>query len=167
MVKELEDAPRDEIVVVLDAEAGHGTGPPGASSFDAQVRAAGSLMWAHARRGRHARLEVTTGAGVDAMSVRKSERDWLRALRRSSLSRRDVDAGPETILDQAGAPRQEIGGRHRGAPPALVETLIARAAARQQVSVVHVDAGSSPAADGLRWAATPPSSVSRPPESPS
>ena len=51
MVKELEDAPRDEIVVVLDAEAGHGTGPPGASSFDAQVRAAGSLMWAHARRG--------------------------------------------------------------------------------------------------------------------
>ena len=28
-----------EIVVVLDAEAGHGTGPPGTSSFDAQVRA--------------------------------------------------------------------------------------------------------------------------------
>ncbi|HET7856882.1 MAG TPA: DUF58 domain-containing protein, partial [Gaiellaceae bacterium] len=31
MVKELEDAPRDEVVIVVDAEAGHGAGPRGDS----------------------------------------------------------------------------------------------------------------------------------------
>ena len=145
MVKELEDAPRDEIVVVLDAEAGHGTGPPGASSFDAQVRAAGSLMWAHARRGRHARLEVTTGAGADAMSVRNYERDWPRALEILAVAEQDGRRPVETILsDQAGAAThaRDLAVVTAALRPALVETLIARAAARQQVSVVHVDAGS-------------------------
>jgi uncharacterized protein (DUF58 family) len=145
MVKELEDAPRDEIVVVLDAEAGHGTGPPGASSFDAQVRAAGSLMWAHARRGRHARLEVTAGAGVDAMSVRNYERDWPRALEILAVAEQDGRRPVETVLsDQAGAAThaRDLAVVTAALRPALVETLIARAAARQQVSVVHVDAGS-------------------------
>ena len=39
MVKELEDAPRDEVAIFLDAEAGTTV----AESFDVQVRAAGSL----------------------------------------------------------------------------------------------------------------------------
>ena len=51
MVKELEDSPRDEIAIVLDADAGRV-----AESFDTQVRAAGSILRTHASRGRRAVL---------------------------------------------------------------------------------------------------------------
>jgi uncharacterized protein (DUF58 family) len=145
MVKELEDTPRDEIVVVLDAEAGHGSGPPGASSFDAQVRAAGSLLWAHARRGRNARLVVTSGMGDEAVSVRSYERDWPRALEILAVAEQNGGRPVETILtDQAGAAThaRDLAVVTAALRPALVETLISRAAARQQVSVVHVDAAS-------------------------
>ena len=60
MVKELEDAPRDEVAVLLDASAGAVAGTPPASSFDVQVRAAGSILRAHALRGRRAVLVVTS-----------------------------------------------------------------------------------------------------------
>jgi uncharacterized protein (DUF58 family) len=41
MVKELEDAPRDEVAVLLDGDPAAVVGPPPDSSFDAAVRAAG------------------------------------------------------------------------------------------------------------------------------
>src|SRR5205085_5112222 len=47
MVKELEDAPRDEIAVLLDADRASVVG----ASFDAQVRAAGSILEAYVRHG--------------------------------------------------------------------------------------------------------------------
>ena len=61
MVKELEDAPRDEVAVVLDADPEAVVG----ESFDVQVRAAGSLLLAHVRRGRRAVL-VVNGAHARA-----------------------------------------------------------------------------------------------------
>ncbi|HEV2902822.1 MAG TPA: DUF58 domain-containing protein [Gaiellaceae bacterium] len=145
MVKELEDAPRDEIVVVLDAEAGHGSGPPGASSFDAQVRAAGSLLLAHARRGRNARLVVTSGMGDEAVSVRNYDRDWPRALEILAVADQNGGRPVESILtDQAGTAThaRDLAVVTAALRPALVETMISRAAARQQVSVVLVDAAS-------------------------
>src|SRR5207244_51135 len=54
MVKELEDAPRDEVAVVLDADARAVVG----DSFEVQVRAAGSLVDAYIRRGRRAVVVV-------------------------------------------------------------------------------------------------------------
>src|SRR5205807_431581 len=51
MVRELEDAPRDEIAVLLDADAYAVAG----ESFDAQVRAAASILAVHIVRGRGAR----------------------------------------------------------------------------------------------------------------
>src|SRR3954470_5641525 len=57
MVKELEDSPRDEVAVVLDADPAAVTG----ESFDVQVRAAGSMLLAHSRRGRRAVLVVNSG----------------------------------------------------------------------------------------------------------
>jgi uncharacterized protein (DUF58 family) len=143
MVKELEDAPRDEIVVVLDAEAGNGAGPPGDSSFDAQVRAAGSLLWAHARRGRHARLVVTSGVADDSISIRTYDRDWPRALEilasAEQTGRRPVEA---LLNDQAGAAThaRDLAVVTSTLQPSLVEAIIARAAVRQQVSVVYVEA---------------------------
>jgi uncharacterized protein (DUF58 family) len=56
MVKELEDAPRDEIAVLLDADAAAVVG----ESFDVQVRAAGSILESYARRGRRAVLVLNT-----------------------------------------------------------------------------------------------------------
>src|SRR6476659_6513082 len=56
MVKELEDAPRDEIAVLLDADASVVVG----ESFDVQVRAAGSILDSYVRRGRRAVLVVNS-----------------------------------------------------------------------------------------------------------
>src|SRR2546427_6761791 len=54
MVKELEDSPRDEIAVLLDADARTVAG----ESFDVQVRAAGSILEGDLRHGRRAILVV-------------------------------------------------------------------------------------------------------------
>src|ERR671934_2617682 len=75
MVKDLEDSPRDEVAVVLDADAGAVVG----ESFDVQVRAAGSILHAHVRRGRRSVLVVNSGAGA-AQRVHSSDGDWRRAL---------------------------------------------------------------------------------------
>ncbi len=74
MVKELEDAPRDELAVVLDAHRDAVVG----ESFDVQVRVAGSIVQAYARRGRRAAL-VLGGATLDVQRV-QAEGDWRRAL---------------------------------------------------------------------------------------
>ena len=68
MVKELEDAPRDEVAVVLDADPDAVVG----ESFDVQVRAAGSLLLSHVRRGRRAVL-VVNGARAEQQGVRSAE----------------------------------------------------------------------------------------------
>ena len=62
MVKELEDSPRESLVVVLDCDPAGDAGTSPESSFDAAVRAAGSILRAHVARGRRSGL-VTTGAG--------------------------------------------------------------------------------------------------------
>ena len=98
MVKELEDSPRDEIAVLLDADAKAVVG----DSFEVQVRAAGSLLDAYVRRGRRAVLAVNsarrdvqhvhsparTGGAPSSYSLRSSRpgtRRW-----RGSCSRRTV-----------------------------------------------------------------------------
>ena len=162
MVKELEDSPRDEIVVVLDAQAGHGSGKPPDSSFDAQVRAAGSLLWAHARRGRNARLLVTTDLDGDSVSIRSYEQDWPRALEILAAAEQTGRRALESLLgDQAGpaSHARDLAVVTAALRPELVEALIARSATRQQVSVVKVDAPSF--AGRRRSAATPDPGVLR------
>jgi uncharacterized protein (DUF58 family) len=75
MVKDLEDAPRDDLVVVLDARAGTVVG----ASFDTQVRAAGSILQLYARRGRRATL-VVTSAPPRTQRIRSHEGDWRLAM---------------------------------------------------------------------------------------
>jgi uncharacterized protein (DUF58 family) len=72
MVKELEDAPRDEVAVLLDARTG-------APVFDLQVRAAGSILFAHASRNRRAVL-VVNGIRTETVQTTASEGDRRRAL---------------------------------------------------------------------------------------
>ena len=79
MVKELDDAPRDELVIVLDQDADGSAGPPGDWSFDAAVRAAGALAHAHSLWGRRV---VIVGSSPSFAPVRVSPagHDWDVAL---------------------------------------------------------------------------------------
>src|SRR5436190_10719329 len=79
MVKELEDAPRDEVAIVLDADASAVAGTPPDSSFDMQVRAAGSILRAHVRRGRRSIL-VVSSALAESRRIHSSDGDWRAAL---------------------------------------------------------------------------------------
>ena len=140
MVKELEDAPRDEVLVVLDAQSGFGAGDPPDSSFDAQVRVAGSILWTHARRGRHARLFVTSTA--ESVAVRTYEHDWRRALEALAAAEQNGRRPLEAFFgDAAGdaARASDLVVVTAALRTALVEAVIARAASRQTVSVVYVD----------------------------
>jgi uncharacterized protein (DUF58 family) len=142
MVKELEDAPRDEVVVVLDAQEGFVAGDRLDTSFDVQVRAAGSILWTHARRGRHARLLITSGSATEIVSVRSYERDWPRALEALAAAEQTGHRAVEGFLAEETGPAARASDLVIVTPalrPALVESLIARAVSRQQVSVVYVD----------------------------
>lgn len=73
MVREMEEPPRDDAVILLDLDGGGVAGPPGATSLDEAVRAAASLVHAQTARGRRVglvlagerplRLAVTPGGG--------------------------------------------------------------------------------------------------------
>jgi uncharacterized protein (DUF58 family) len=79
MVKELDDAPRDDLAVILDQDEDGVAGPPGRSSFDAAVRAAGALTLAHVLWNRRVVL-IGTAAGSEGVRVRSPGHDWETAL---------------------------------------------------------------------------------------
>jgi uncharacterized protein (DUF58 family) len=142
MVKELEDAPRDEVAVLLDAQEGFSAGPRLDTSFDVQVRAAGSILWTHARRGRHARLVVTSGPAAEVVSIRSYARDWERAMEALAAAEQTGRRPVEALLGEESSAAARASDLVLVTPalrPALVESVIARAVSRQQVSVVYVD----------------------------
>ncbi len=143
MVKELEDAPRDELAVVLDCDATAVVGRAPDSSFELAVRAAGSLLWAHARRGRRAALIVSPGRGAREL-VHSLSTDWQRALELLST----VEPGPSPPLaellaeERGGARAAELVVVTSTLPAGLVERLLERALSRRRASLVYVDASS-------------------------
>jgi uncharacterized protein (DUF58 family) len=142
MVKELEDEPRDELAIVLDADAGAVAGPPGASSFDAAVRAAGSLLKAQVRRGRRAIL-IVNSVGRESQRVRSDAADWRRALELLAGAQPTGRTGLAALLADENTPAARavelaiVTSRLDGA---LVDRLVQRALAHRRVSVVYVDA---------------------------
>ena len=135
MVKELEDSPREDVAVILDAW--QGCPQP---VFDVAVRAAGSILQAYARRSRRAAL-VLGGAAIEVQRV-QAEGDWRRAL--------ELLAGAEA--DGAEAPARLLAGELNPAAlaldlvvvtprldPAFVDRLLQRAKARRNTAVVYVD----------------------------
>jgi uncharacterized protein (DUF58 family) len=79
MVKELEDAPRDEVAVVLDARMGLNVGSAPDASFEMIVRAAGSLVRRLAAEGRRASL-VVSGGRIERTGVTSVDGDWRAVL---------------------------------------------------------------------------------------
>jgi uncharacterized protein (DUF58 family) len=144
MVKELEDAPRDETVVLLDAEASSVAGAAPETTFELQVRCAGSILRAHARSGRRAVLLVT-GAHPHAQRVHSGDGDWLRAYELLAAVEPDGTTPLSTILaDESGpaARSLELTVVTSALTPRLVDRLVQRAHARHAAALVYVDPAS-------------------------
>jgi uncharacterized protein (DUF58 family) len=138
MVKELQDEPRDELAIVLDADAQSVAG----ASFDAQVRVAGSLLRAHVWRDRRAVL-VVNSLHQETVSVQSYAGDWRVALE-TLASVEPTGKLPLVALlaDEAGPVGRafEIALVTSRLDPRLVDRLIQRTLAQRRVSLVFVDA---------------------------
>lgn len=143
MVKELEDAPHDSVVVLLDCDPAGAAGEPPQSSFDTAVRAAGSILLAHASRGRMATL-VTTRSENDAIHLRSAEADFGTALGVLAAAQPDARHGLARFLGlehSAAARAGELVVVTATLEHAAVTALLS-SAARRLVAVVWIDAPS-------------------------
>ncbi|HUK95322.1 MAG TPA: DUF58 domain-containing protein [Gaiellaceae bacterium] len=141
MVKELEDSPRNEVAVVLDVDPSAVVG----ESFEVQVRAAGSILLAHARRGRRAVL-LANSARVEQRRTRSADRDWRQAL--DLLASVEPGPGPPLAAllvdkDGGGGSAFELAIVTASLPATLVEQLLNLAVGHHRhVSLVLVDSAS-------------------------
>ena len=145
MVKELEDAPRDEVAVLLD-----GYGAAG-ESFETAVRAAGSILQAHLRRGRRCAL-VVNSAARESQAV-ASENDWRKALEVLAGTMPSAPTRAFALLQADGgiaARSLELVVVTSELDVALADRLVQRALSRRGASLVYVDATGEPQPQLLR-----------------
>jgi uncharacterized protein (DUF58 family) len=142
MVKELEDTTQDGVVVLLDCDPRCAVGEPPDSSFDVAVRVAGSLVQAHAVRGRLATL-VATSRVQAVVSVRSAAAELDGALSALAAVEPDALGGVARFLagDRPWAASGELAIVTATTDPAAF-AQIATVAARRVVSVVWIDAAS-------------------------
>ncbi len=140
MIKELEDAPRDEVVVLLDTACGS-TGQPPDSSFDMQVRAAGSILLSHVRRGRRSVL-VLNRSVVETTHIAGADGDRVKALELLAAAEPDGRISAAALLADHGAPMTgslETTIVTSALTPQLVDRLVQRTHSRRRVSLVYVE----------------------------
>jgi uncharacterized protein (DUF58 family) len=143
MVKELDDAPRDAAVVLLDCDRAGSVGDPPDSSFDMAARAAGSVLKLYAARGRRSTL-VTTGTNAAVVEVCSLEGDFRAALETLAATEPDAPYALSRVLGNEQAPATRAGELvvvTATLEEAALHALLA-AASRRLVSVVWVDAPS-------------------------
>jgi uncharacterized protein (DUF58 family) len=143
MVKELEDTPRDSVVVLLDCDPAGAAGEPPDSSFDAAVRASGSIVKSYATAGRTATL-VTTGSDRAVVPVRSGESDFRAALAALAAAEPDARHGLARSLSFDHVPVARAGELvvvTSALEPGAVTALLGFAT-RRHVSVVWIDAPS-------------------------
>jgi uncharacterized protein (DUF58 family) len=141
MVKELEDAPRDEAAVLLDADAGSVVGRAPDTTFELAVRAAGSILKSQVSRGRRAALLVNA-ARPSYQRVHSYDGDWHRALEILAAAEPDGHTPASHMLaDESGpaARAVELTVVTSGLTPRLVERLAHRALAHHGAALVYVD----------------------------
>jgi uncharacterized protein (DUF58 family) len=144
MVKELEDAPRDETAVLLDADASAVAGVAPDSSFELQVRAAGSLLKSHASRGRRAAL-IVNSASRPYQRVHSFDGDWLRAFELLAAVEPDGPTPVAAMLaDEAGPAGRalELTVVTASLSPRLVDRLLQRMMSRHAATLVYVERAS-------------------------
>jgi uncharacterized protein (DUF58 family) len=144
MVKELEDSPRDEVAVLLDGDPAGVAGSPSDSSFDAAVRAAGSILLAQIRHGRRCVLALNT-AGRETQTVSSDGPEWRRALELLAAAEPDAQRPAAALLESGVSPvarSLDLVVITSRIEPGLVNRLLERALTRRAVALVHVDAAS-------------------------
>jgi uncharacterized protein (DUF58 family) len=144
MVKELEDSPRDETALLLDADAASVTGEAPDSSFELAVRAAGSILKSHASRGRRAALIVNSSRPT-YQRVHSFDGEWHRALELLAAVEPDGHSPVTNMLaDDAGPATRaaELTVVTSALTPRLVERLAHRALSHHGASLVYVEPGS-------------------------
>jgi uncharacterized protein (DUF58 family) len=140
MVKELEDTPHDEVAVLLDADRRSVVG----DSFDLQVRAAGSMLLAHAIRNRRSGLTITTSPS-QTCHVASFDGEWRRAL---ELLAAAEPTGTEPLVRFLGRDASpavhatELVAVTASLDAGLADALLDRAFARKPTSLVFVEAAS-------------------------
>ena len=138
MVKELQDEPRDEVAILLDADACSVAG----DSFDAQVRAAGSLLRTQVVRDRRAVL-VVNSLRQEVVRVQTALGEWRQALETlaSVEPTGQVQLAALLVDDSGPAARAfELALVTSRLDAALVDRIVHRSLAQRRVSVVYVDA---------------------------
>jgi uncharacterized protein (DUF58 family) len=144
MVKDFDDAARDEVAVILDAERGHDVGAAPDSSFEAQVRAAGSILHAHVRAGRRSVL-VVNAARRAVQEVHTHGAEWRQAFELlASVEPEGVEPLANLLTDEASpaARALELVVVTAAVTSSLADRLTQRARARRRVSLVFVDPAS-------------------------
>ncbi|HEY0416314.1 MAG TPA: DUF58 domain-containing protein [Gaiellaceae bacterium] len=147
MVKELEDAPRDEVAVLLDGDASAVVG----DSFEVAVRAAGSILQAHHRRNRRCALVVNSAARESQPIA--TEGHWRRALELLAATEPTADTPAFALLQADGgvaARSLELVVVTSRIDVRLVDRLVQRALSRRGVSLVYVEAVPGPQPQLLR-----------------
>ena len=138
MVKDLEDSPRDELAVVLDAQSAGAVG----AAFDVQVRAAGSILRAYGRRGRRALLAVN-GATVETYRVTSIDGDWQAAYDALAAAEPNGAMPLAALFGTEGGPAAravELVVVTSALPPSLVDALTRRSSGGRRTTLVYVDA---------------------------
>ena len=138
MVKELQDEPRDEVAILLDADGRSVAG----DSFDAQVRAAGSLLRTQVVRDRRAVL-VVNSLQQEVVRVQTALGEWRQALETLAAVEPTGQVPLAALLvdDSGPAARAfELTMVTSRLDAALVDRVVHRSLAQRRVSVVYVDA---------------------------
>jgi uncharacterized protein (DUF58 family) len=144
MVKELEDAPRDETAVLLDGDAAAVVGVAADNTFELQVQAAGSILKAHAARGRRAALIVNCASRA-YQRVHSFDGEWSRALEMLAAVEPDGPTPVAAMLaDEAGPAGRalELTVVTASVTPRLADRLAQRVFQRHAATLVYVDPAS-------------------------
>jgi uncharacterized protein (DUF58 family) len=144
MVKDFDDAARDEIAIVLDAQAGIEVGEAPHSSFELLVRSAGSILQAHVRAGRRS-VFIVNGARRAVQEVHTHGGEWRQALELLAAVEPDGAEPLANLLADEGSPAAralELVVVTSTMTAALADRLAQRARARRRVALVFVDAAS-------------------------
>jgi len=140
MVKELEDAPRDEVAVLLDGDADAVSG----ESFELAVRAAGSILAAHHRRGRRCAL-VLNSAAFETQTIATAAH-WRRTLELLAAAEPTARRPAFALLEASGgivARSLELVVVTARVDVPLADRLVQRALSRRGVAVVYVETSSA------------------------
>jgi uncharacterized protein (DUF58 family) len=147
MVKELEDAPRDEVAVLLDGDASATTD----ERFELAVRAAGSILQAHLRHSRRCAL-VVNSAARESQPV-TSEADWRRALETLAAVQPTARTPAFALLQADGgvaARSLELVVVTSRLDVPLADRLVQRALSRRGAALVYVPVSDEPEPQLLR-----------------